>query len=192
MSLARFPTRATLRSSMSASLPGTQPWRQAGFSLCPSVLLDDAKQAFPLCLLAASSENSSGTEERLSTSYANGAARHAASGRCAHHGCRTEGWPWRMGFCFAAPLIAASGSAISMSFLRTCQRSAVTSLAPHDISRTGSLFPWSAIMFDLSLSFVLSCLGVLPEAAIGRNWNASLRGTSCSAADAPARNCLTT
>jgi len=37
--------------------------------------------------------------------------------------------------------------------------------------RTGSLFPRSTIMFDLSLSFARSCLDVLPETAIGRNLN---------------------
>ena len=72
------------------------------------------------------------------------------------------------------------------------QQSTVASLAPHDINRTGSLLPWRAIRFDLCLSFARWCLDVLPEAVMGRNLNAASRGTSFSAADAPARNCLTT
>ena len=43
----------------------------------------------------------------------------AASGRRAHHRCRVEGWPWRMLFSRAdSALIASSGNATSISFLR--------------------------------------------------------------------------
>jgi hypothetical protein len=61
----------------------------------------------------------SGQDDGSSTSWANSTARHAASGRRAHHRCKVEGCPCRIDFSRAlAALIASSGSAISISFLR--------------------------------------------------------------------------
>jgi hypothetical protein len=54
-----------------------------------------------------------------STSEANSTARQAARGRRAHHKCRVLGCPWRIDFSRAASLLmASSGRATSMSFLR--------------------------------------------------------------------------
>ena len=61
----------------------------------------------------------SGQDEGSSTSCANSTARHAASGRRAHHRCSVEGCPCRIDFSRAeAALIASSGIETSMSFLR--------------------------------------------------------------------------
>ena len=54
--------------------------------------------------------NRSGQAEGSSTSWANSTARHAASGRRAHHRCKVEGWPCRIDFSFTeAALIASNG-----------------------------------------------------------------------------------
>ena len=67
--------------------------------------------------------NRSGQDEGSSTSCANSTARHAASGRRAHHRCSVEGCPCRIDFSRAeATLIASSGIETSMSFLRGTAR----------------------------------------------------------------------
>jgi len=63
--------------------------------------------------------NSSGTAEGSSTIWQKINARAAASGRRARHRCNVLGCPWRMLFFRAdAALIASSGMATSISFLR--------------------------------------------------------------------------
>ena len=62
-----------------------------------------------------------GQEQGSSTSWPKITARHAASGRRAHHRCRVEGCPCRIDFSRAeAVLIASSGMETSISFLRGC------------------------------------------------------------------------
>ena len=61
----------------------------------------------------------SGCADGSSTICAKITARAAASGRRAHHRCSVLGCPWRIDFSLAlALLIASSGRATSMSFLR--------------------------------------------------------------------------
>ncbi|MDM7939791.1 MAG: hypothetical protein QUS07_05540 [Methanothrix sp.] len=68
---------------------------------------------------ASSVGNSSGRLEGSSTIEAKSTARQVASGFLDHHRCSVDGWPWRMDFSLAeAALIASSGRATSMSFLR--------------------------------------------------------------------------
>ena len=83
-------------------------------------LFDDAGRAVAARLACASSVgNAPGRLDGSSTRQAKSTARHAASGRRAHHRCSVLGWPWRMDFSRAASrLMASSGRATSMSFLR--------------------------------------------------------------------------
>jgi hypothetical protein len=63
--------------------------------------------------------NRSGLAEGSSTICAKITARVAANGRRAHHRCSVEGCPCRIDFSRAeALLMASSGRATSMSFLR--------------------------------------------------------------------------
>src|SRR5579875_1843404 len=69
--------------------------------------------------MAASSAGGTSGWAGSSMREANSTARHAASGRRAHHKCRVEGWPCRIDFSRAdSRLIASSGSATSISFRR--------------------------------------------------------------------------
>ena len=78
---------------------------------------------------SASVGNSSGHADGSSTSCANSTARHAASGRLAHHRCNVDGCPCRIDFSRAdALLMASSGSETSMSFLRWAGGTAVKGL----------------------------------------------------------------
>ena len=74
-------------------------------------------QAFALRLLLFLGRELSGCADGSSTSWANSTARHAASGRRAHHRCSVDGCPCRIDFSRAdSRLMSSSGSATSISF----------------------------------------------------------------------------
>ena len=96
-----------------AALPGFRADRQILFRLLSDFSISRSLSAYP---------------DGSSTNCANSTARHAASGRRAHHRCSVEGCPCRIDFSRAeAALIASSGMAISMSFFLYVMCAYVTS-----------------------------------------------------------------
>ena len=91
--------------------------------------------------------NSFGYADGSSTSCANSTARHAASGRRAHHRCRVEGWPCRIDFSRTdARLMASRGRDTSISFRRLA---AVTGRSPGGQGRVG---PGRSLQVEASAS----------------------------------------
>ena len=114
--------------SMSSSV-GCRTWlrdREPG-PLAFSASAVASSHSFRRALRTASAFRRSFGSARSTSTYAEGSsticakitARAAASGRRAHHRCSVLGCPWRIDFSRAdALLMASSGSATSMSFLR--------------------------------------------------------------------------
>jgi hypothetical protein len=110
----RATTRRARRRASSARPDGTWPDTQIQNPL-------ELRPTGPLRggLLALEAVTSSGRLDGSSTIEEKSTARQAARGRRAHQRCSVEGCPWRIDFSRAdSRLIASSGSATSISFLR--------------------------------------------------------------------------